>query len=96
MLSTVPCLDVLVGRSSNDYWALDHFSYDVLASNHTKGPVLRFDVQVPRNVREAYELDKKNGNTNCQDAMQELNDLLLAYSTFEDHGEMFSCLPKHP
>jgi hypothetical protein len=46
-------------------------SYNVLASKHTKGPVFQFDVQVPCNVPEAYELDKQNGKTNWQDAMQE-------------------------
>ena len=59
-----------------------------MANKQTKGPVYQFGIQVPRNVRDAYELDKKNGNTKWQDAMQEEINSLLDYSTFEDKGKL--------
>jgi hypothetical protein len=40
----------------------------------TRGPI-------PRHVRDAYELDKKNGNTKWQDAMQEEINGKLKYLT---------------
>jgi hypothetical protein len=67
---------------------LGDFSIEVLASKQAKGPVFQFGVQVPRNVKEAYDLDKRNGNTNWQDAMHEEIDSLLAYSTFHDAGHV--------
>jgi hypothetical protein len=68
--------------------ALGDFSYAVLASKQAYGPVFQFGVQVPRNVKEAHDLDRQIGNTNWQDAMQEEIDSLLAYSTFEDQGHI--------
>ena len=53
---------------------------------HKKGPVFQFGIQVPRNVKEAYELDKKNGNTLWSDAMKEEVASLLEYTTFRDEG----------
>ena len=41
-------------------------------------PTVQYGVQVPRNIREAFELDKKNGNTYWKDAIEkEINALLL-------------------
>ena len=45
-------------------------------------------IQVSRNVKEAYELDAKNGNTKWQDAMKEEIDALLMFITFIDHGKI--------
>jgi hypothetical protein len=53
----------------------------------TKGPIFQFGIQVPRNVKEAYELDKRNGNTNWEDAMKAEVNSLFAFSTFNDHGK---------
>jgi hypothetical protein len=64
--------------------ALGDFSYEVLAFKQAKGPVFQFGVQVPRNVKEAHDLERQNGNTYWQDAMQEEIDSLLAYSSFND------------
>jgi Reverse transcriptase (RNA-dependent DNA polymerase) len=52
------------------------------------GPIYKFGVQVPRNIKEAYELDKKNGNTKWQDAVNEEITQLLDYVTFEDRGQV--------
>jgi hypothetical protein len=43
--------------------ALGDFSIEVLASKQAKGPIFQFGVQVPRNVKQANDLDKQNGNT---------------------------------
>jgi hypothetical protein len=43
----------------------------VSKGKQNKGPIFQFGIQVPRNVKEAYELDKKNGNTYWEDAMKE-------------------------
>jgi hypothetical protein len=67
---------------------LGDFSIKVLASKQSKDSVFQIGVQVPCNVREAYELDKQNGNMNWQDAMQEEIASLLAYYTFNDKGEI--------
>jgi hypothetical protein len=66
--------------------ALGDYSIDVLASKQSQDTVSQFGVHVPHNICEAHELDKKNGNTKWQDAMQEEIDSLLAYSTFNDKG----------
>jgi hypothetical protein len=67
---------------------LGDVSSEVLASKQAKCPVFQFGFQVPRNVKEAYDLDQRNGNTNWQDAMQEKKDTLLAYYTFYDEGHI--------
>jgi hypothetical protein len=54
----------------------------------SKGPIFQFGIQVPRNVKEAYELDKKNGNSKWADAMQAEIDALNEYSTFIDKGKI--------
>jgi hypothetical protein len=81
-------LKAIATRLHREQRALGDFSYAVLASKQAKGPVFQFGVQVPRNVKEAHDLDRQNGNTNWQDAMQEEIDSLLAYSTFEDKGHI--------
>jgi Reverse transcriptase (RNA-dependent DNA polymerase) len=48
----------------------------------------QFGIQVPRNVKEAYELDAKNGNTKWQDAIKEEVDAVLMLITFIDHGKI--------
>jgi Reverse transcriptase (RNA-dependent DNA polymerase) len=60
----------------------------ILKGKHKKGPIFQFGIQVPRNVKEAYELDNKNGNTNWKDAMTEEINSLLGFNTFEDKGEI--------
>jgi hypothetical protein len=72
--------------------ALGDFAIEVLAVKQAKGPFIQFGVQVPRNVKEAYDLDKQNGTTILQDAMQEEIYTLLAYSIFNDEGH-FKFLP---
>ena len=47
----------------------------------------QFGFQVPRTPAEAIELDKANGNTKWQDAMQLKIDSLMDYETFKDLGE---------
>ena len=53
-----------------------------------KGPVYQFGIQVPRNVKEAYALDSKNGNTKWGDAMKSEIDSLNEFNTFKDHGKV--------
>ena len=50
----------------------------------------KFGVRVPRNVKEAYEFDKQNGDTKWADAIKLELDQLREYSTFESIG------PTHP
>ena len=57
-------------------------------SRQRKGPIYMFGVQVPRNEKEAYELDKKNGNSKWQDAMTEEIKSLNQYDTFQDKGKI--------
>ena len=42
----------------------------------------KFGVQIPRNVREAFELDKKNGNTKWGDAMKKEIEQLQEFESF--------------
>jgi hypothetical protein len=57
-----------------------------LANKHAREPIYQCGTQVPRNVKKAYELDKKNKNTKWQDAMQEVINSLLDFSTLKDEG----------
>ena len=50
------------------------------------GIIYQFGVQVPRSVKEALELDKKNGNTKWQEAMKKEIDQMDEYKTFQDIG----------
>jgi hypothetical protein len=51
-----------------------------------KGKVYSFGIQVPRNVKQAFELDKENGNTLWKDAMTREIANIQAYKTFKDMG----------
>ena len=62
--------------------------HHVCQGKRTKGPVYKFGIQIPRSVKEAYELDAKNGNTKWQDAMKDEIDSLNAFSTFVDKGKI--------
>jgi hypothetical protein len=62
--------------------------YHVSKGKQTHGPIFKFGIQVPRNVKEAYELDAKNGNIKWQDDMKEEIDALLMFITFIDHGKI--------
>jgi hypothetical protein len=43
----------------HDSQGVYHLHYNVMANKQTKGTVYQFGIQVPRQVRDAYELDKK-------------------------------------
>jgi hypothetical protein len=62
--------------------------YHVSKGKWTHGPIFKFGNQVPRNVKEAYELDGKNHYTKWQDAMKDKIDVLLMFITFIDHGKI--------
>jgi len=47
----------------------------------------KFGVRVPRNVKEAYELDRKNGNDYWQKSMEAEMAQLMEYETFKDLGK---------
>jgi len=51
-----------------------------------RSPIYMFGVQVPRNHKEAMELDQKNGNTKWADAEKLEIEQLQSYETFEDNG----------
>jgi hypothetical protein len=57
-------------------------------NKQTKGPAYQFATKVPENVKEAYTLNKQNGNTKCQDASQEETNSVLDLSTFKDEGKL--------
>ena len=49
--------------------------------NQKSGIKYQFGVQVPRSYKEALKLDKANGNTLWQDAIQKELDQIIAYNT---------------
>jgi hypothetical protein len=53
-----------------------------------KGTTYQFGVEVPRNVKHAYELDKKNGNTLWADAIAKELGNIQQYETFKDMGNI--------
>jgi hypothetical protein len=55
----------------------------LLKGQANAGPKYKFGIQVPRNVKEAIRLDKENGNTLWQDAMQAEIKQLLDFKTFQ-------------
>jgi hypothetical protein len=63
-------------------------TFNVCAGKQTKGPVYQFGIQVPRNVKQAYELENRNGNTKWADAMKEEIDSLQKLNTFKDVGKI--------
>ena len=52
------------------------------------GPKFKFGVLVPRNVKEALEFDKANGNSKWHEAIKAEIDQLMDYETFMDMGEI--------
>jgi hypothetical protein len=54
-------------------------SLDISAASQGKVPIFQFGIQVPRNVKDAYDIDAKNGNTKWTDAMQEESSSLLKF-----------------
>eukprot|EP00557_Chaetoceros_sp_GSL56_P014026 CAMPEP_0176478512 /NCGR_PEP_ID=MMETSP0200_2-20121128/1227_1 /TAXON_ID=947934 /ORGANISM="Chaetoceros sp., Strain GSL56" /LENGTH=1865 /DNA_ID=CAMNT_0017874457 /DNA_START=317 /DNA_END=5915 /DNA_ORIENTATION=+ len=50
-----------------------------------RGKVFKFGIQVPRTIKEAYELDAANGNTYWQDAIKLEMDALENFDAFEFH-----------
>ena len=48
----------------------------------------KFGVQIPRDVKEAYELDHQNGNTFWADAIQSELNQLFKYDTFHGKGQL--------
>ncbi len=54
--------------------------------SHRHAVRYKFGVCVPRNVKEAYQLDKENGNTLWRDAMDLELTQLIEYQTFVDAG----------
>ncbi|MGH7954713.1 MAG: reverse transcriptase domain-containing protein [Gloeomargaritales cyanobacterium] len=53
----------------------------------------KYGVKVPRNEKEAIELDKKNGNTKWQDSIKQEMDMIAEYKTFRDYGNAKSVEP---
>jgi hypothetical protein len=51
-----------------------------------KGQVYNFGILVPKNMKQAFELGKANGNTLWQDAMTKEIENIQAYKTFKDMG----------
>jgi hypothetical protein len=64
-------LKTIAQRLVHDFQGFYPLHYNVMANQQTKGPVYQSGIQVPRHVRDAHKLDKKNGNTKWQDSMQE-------------------------
>ena len=62
--------------------------YHECKGKRTKDPVYKFGIQIPRNMKEANELDLKNGNTKWQEAMNEEINSLLGFDTFVDKGKI--------
>src|SRR5210317_1019335 len=69
----------LIKEGSKWWWARKYVKRDVRFSRMMrnvnqakarKGPKYQFGVQVPRNVKEAYQLDEANGNTLWTSAIQ--------------------------
>jgi hypothetical protein len=50
--------------------------------------VYQFRIQVPRNVKQVYELDNQNGNTKWDQAMKEDIDSLQKFNTFKSIGKI--------
>ena len=77
-------------RIATNHPRLERMVHQLNLSIHkaSKGPIFQFGIQVPRNVKEAYELDKKNGNNNWADAMKAEIDSLNEFNTFKDKGKI--------
>ena len=57
-----------------------------LRSYHSS-PKLKYGFEVPRNYNHAKEIDRRNGNTRWQDAVDLEMKQLDEYDTFHDHGQ---------
>jgi Reverse transcriptase (RNA-dependent DNA polymerase) len=62
--------------------------YNVSKGKRIKGTIYKFVIQLPRNVKVAYDLDNKNGNIKWSDAMNEEISSPLEFSTFKDLVEI--------
>jgi hypothetical protein len=76
-----------ITKKRNEITSMIH-QYHVSKGKGTHGTILKFGIQVPCNVKEAYKLDAKNGNTKWQDAMKEEIDARSMFITFIDHGKI--------
>jgi hypothetical protein len=61
----------------------------LMASQKKSGNRYKFGVQVPRSVKQAYEMDRINGNNLWAEAMKKEINQLMEYDTFHvlDSGE---------
>ena len=64
------------------------------------GPMYKFGVRVPKSVKEAFELDKINGNKKWEEAMLLEVGQINKYETFklvmeDDDMEGYKCIPYH-
>ena len=59
-----------------------------VSSTSRKGPVYNFGIIIPCNVKQAFELDAKNGNTLWKDAMAKEIANIQSYNTFKDMGKV--------
>ena len=67
---------------------LQHMLYQSRCQSKHNAIQYKFGVRIPRDVKEAYELDRQNGNTFWADAIQcELNQV-FKYDTFHDKGQL--------
>ena len=55
-----------------------------------RAPIYQFGFRVPRNIKEAWELDKENGTTRWKDAMTLELWQLAEYDTFRDTGKAYA------
>jgi hypothetical protein len=85
-ISRIPLAGTIT-KERNKIRSMIH-QYHVSKGKRTHGPIFKFGIQVPRNVKEAYKLDATNGNTKWQDAMKEEIDALLMFIAFIDHGKI--------
>ena len=61
--------------------------------SYKNSPMWQYGHQVPRNHREAMELDRLNGNQKWADSEKLEKDQLLQYQTFNDLGHKSTCSP---
>ena len=57
------------------------------ASKRKNATRYKFGVRIPKNLKEAKELDRANGNTLWQDALKKEMDQIKAFQTFKDLGK---------
>jgi hypothetical protein len=83
------CFCHIASKERNKIRQMVH-KYNVSKGKWIHGPFFEFGIQVPCNVKEAYALDAKNGNTKWQDAMKEeiKIDALLMFITSIYHDKI--------